>query len=90
MNELEKVGRAQADETVHFEDTFQLEYVHFTFSDFGGEEKEYTWTAKRRDDWHYLTPYGRAVNTIQTFKTLAGAKRNFIKQYSHYFQEVAK
>lgn len=85
MNELEKVERAQVNETVHFDELFRLEHVRFTIED-SGEGMEYSWTAKRRDDWHYLTPFGNRSNTVKTFKTLKGAKRNFLKQFSHYFK----
>ena len=87
MTQIKQVENAKVNETIQFDESFQFEHVRFTLKDYGGEKPEYCWDAKRRDDWHYLTSFGNRRNTIQTFKTLAGAKRNFLKQYSHYFRE---
>jgi hypothetical protein len=89
MTPRELVEATDVFQSVEFPEDFPLESVRFDKRNYGEEYDEYSWTAKGRGNWHYITPFGRVTGTVATFKTLKGAKRNFLKQYSHYFKAGA-
>jgi hypothetical protein len=86
MNARELVEKAEVNKRVEFPESFPLEYVHFDLRDYGNEYDEYSWSSKKRGEWRHIFAFGRSSNTVGTFKTLAGAKRNFLKQFNHYFE----
>jgi hypothetical protein len=88
MNALELVEKAEVNVKVIFPESFPLEYVHFDLRNYGEEYDEYSWSAKKRGEWRHIFAFGSRANGIATFKTLAGAKRNFLKQFSRYFSEA--
>jgi hypothetical protein len=88
MNARELVENAKVNERVIFPESFPLEYVHFDLRNYGNEYDEYSWSARKRGDFRHIYAFGNRVNEIATFKTLAGAKRNFLKQFSRYFSEA--
>jgi hypothetical protein len=85
MNPIELVEKATVNETVTFPEDFPLKYVKFDVRNYGEEYDEYSWSARKSGDFRHIYAFGNKANTIATFKTLAGAKRNFLKQFSHYF-----
>jgi hypothetical protein len=89
MSELEQVQNAKVNETVNFPESFPLEYVEFDIRNYGEEYDEYSWSTKKRGDWRHIFAYGSKANTVATFKTLQGAKRNFLKQFSYYFKATS-
>jgi hypothetical protein len=86
MNEIEMVNKAAVGETVTFPEGFPLEYVKFDKRNYGEAYDEYSWSAKKAGDFRHIYAFGNRANEIATFKTLAGAKRNFLKQFSRYFK----
>jgi hypothetical protein len=80
------VNKATVGETVMFPEGFPLEYVKFDKRNYGNEYDEYSWSAKKRGDFRHIYAFGSRANEIATFKTLAGAKRNLLKQFNHYFK----
>lgn len=69
-----------------------LKWVYFDGREYHkGEGIEYCWSAeyswKNRGVVGYVHPL-RSSNYVQTFKTLNGAKRNFIKRYKDIYTKV--
>lgn len=69
-----------------------LKWVYFDAREYHkGEGLEYSWSAeysfKNIGCVGYVYPL-RSSNYVQTFKTLKGAKRNFIKRYKNTYEKI--
>ena len=73
---LDAISNAKVNEEINI-DARYYSSIEFTYRDGLG----YSWCAKERNSWSYYRPIASG-NNIQFWKTLAGAKRNFIKRIS--------
>lgn len=72
---VDAISNAKVGEEINIDAT-RFDTVEFSYR----EQLGYSWTARIRNDWHYMRP--TSGNLVKFFKTLAGAKRNFIKRIS--------
>lgn len=79
MNNIEKVLQANIDIKIDLENHSYISNVKFFFTP---SENWYSWSAETTSQYNRRIIYPSANNeNIKIFKTLAGAKRNFIKNY---------
>jgi hypothetical protein len=87
MANYTKTSLANAIENLSAEEKLQLfgryEWVKFDWMDYDGHGiMEFSWTVSRCG-WGYVMPTKNNGNTIKTWKTLKGAKRDFINFISY-------
>jgi len=75
----EKVMDAKVDEIIPISH-FPYKNLHF---DFEKDTAKFSWVAEREHSCGAGYVFPGNGNTVQTFKTLNGAKRNMIKHFGH-------
>lgn len=82
---LSFIENAQTDQKIDFPKSFSYKHVVFdTLLENG--KLLYTWSSESKGSVINIYPMKNS-NYVKYFKTLAGAKRNFIKQLSYLFKE---
>lgn len=75
------IDNAKVDETIVLPQNRYWQTVRFDYRDYrDGEGMKYSWSASKKD-FGYSYPFSSNPNLIGVFKTIMGAKRNFLKRY---------
>lgn len=87
----EKLDNAKIGEKIVLEG-FRYSFVRFDLRDYGDGIDEYSWVSERTEGYGrgYIFPSQSNPNLIKTFKTLNGAKRNFMRHVSFALEDQQK
>ena len=77
---MDAINNAQIGETIELNSVL-LKSVKFTYSN----ELGYSWVAYYKNNYLYKFPL-LGSSTVKFFKTLVGAKRNFVKNNSEFIR----